>query len=392
VEWLKRLEDEFANMRAALEWSQENRAEDGLQLGSAIWRFCLRYGYTNELVEKLNQLLQHPQGMQRTAIRAKTLYVLSILAGVGQSDRIRQRAQAEESLAISKELGNRSGEAAALYALGVTANFSSDPKTALSLLTQSLVLYRSIDDKINICDVLIVISQVSSDPIQRQAYLEETLALARERGDAITMAGALDNLGTLAMDLGDFPRARSWLEESLEIQLPLGAPGYISTLQYLSKLALYEGNLAQARVYGDEVRTMTRKAGMLMAWQSLWSHVNLGYIAFREGDIAQTKEVFRYSIQQFQKANSLIGVVYTIEGLASLNVNQGQPKRAARLFAWTDAMREKIDDHRPPVEQASVERDLAVIHSKVNDEEFAKLSTEGSTMTIEQAIALALEK
>ncbi len=54
-------------------------------------------------------------------------------------------------------------------------------------------------------------------------------------------------------------------------------------------------------------------------------------------------------------------------------------------------MREKIDDHRPPVEQASVEKDLAVIHSKVDDAEFARLSVEGRTMTIEQIITLALK-
>ena len=54
-------------------------------------------------------------------------------------------------------------------------------------------------------------------------------------------------------------------------------------------------------------------------------------------------------------------------------------------------MREKIGDHRPPVEQASVERDLAVIHSKMDDAEFARLTAEGRTMTVEQTIALALE-
>ena len=125
VAWLKRLHAEFDNIRAALEWSQEKRVEDGLRLGSAIWRFCLRYGYTNELVEKLNQLLQHPQGIVRTLVRAKTLYALSILAGVGQGDRIRQLAWAEESLAIYKELGDQHGEAAGLYVLGVAANFSA---------------------------------------------------------------------------------------------------------------------------------------------------------------------------------------------------------------------------------------------------------------------------
>ena len=88
----------------------------------------------------------------------------------------------------------------------------------------------------------------------------------------------------------------------------------------------------------------------------------------------------------------LIASVYAVEGLASLNVNQGQVERAARLFAWSDARRAEIGDHRPPVEQNSVERDLAVIHSKLDETEFANLSAEGRAMTVEQAIALAVEE
>ena len=44
-----------------------------------------------------------------------------------------------------------------------------------------------------------------------------------------------------------------------------------------------------------------------------------------------------------------------------------------------------------PLNRLLVEKDLAVIHSKIDDTEFAKLSAEGRTMTVEQAIALALE-
>ncbi len=392
VAWLKRLHAEFDNIRATLEWSQEKRAEDGLRLGSALWRFCLRYGYTNEIVEKLNQLLQHPQGTRRTLVRAKTMYVLSLLAGVGQSDRSRQHARAEESLAIYKELGNQKGEAASLYALGVAANFSSDQRAGLALLLQSLALYRSINDKTDICDVLIVISQASKDPTQQQACLEEALALARERGDAITMAGALDNLGNLATNLGIFAQARVWLEESLELQVPLGAPGFVGTLGYFIKLGIYDGDSVAARAYGDEVHSMSKNAGMTMSWPYLWSLANLGYIALREGDMVQAEEMFSLAIQQFQKANNLIGVIYAVEGLASLSVNQGQPKRAAQLFAWADAMREQISDQRPPVEQASVEKDFAVIHSKMDAAEFTRLSAEGRAMTTEQSIAFALEE
>ena len=59
---------------------------------------------------------------------------------------------------------------------------------------------------------------------------------------------------------------------------------------------------------------------------------------------------------------------------------------------YPNAMREKMGDHRPPVEQDSVERDLAVIHSKLDDAEFTRLSADGRTMTVEQAIALPLEE
>jgi hypothetical protein len=97
----------------------------------------------------------------------------------------------------------------------------------------------------------------------------------------------------------------------------------------------------------------------------------------RQGDIQKAHEMFEDGIRGMQKADLVIGLVFAMEGLASLNVNQRQLERAARLFAWADAMRDQIGDHRPPIEQASVERDLEVVHSTLNEAEFERLSTEG---------------
>ena len=77
-----------------------------------------------------------------------------------------------------------------------------------------------------------------------------------------------------------------------------------------------------------------------------------------------------------------------------MSTQQFQPRlrfeRAAQLFAWTDAMRDKIGDHRRPVEKASVERDLEVIHSKLKDTESASLFAEGRAMTIEQSYPICV--
>jgi hypothetical protein len=55
-------------------------------------------------------------------------------------------------------------------------------------------------------------------------------------------------------------------------------------------------------------------------------------------------------------------------------------------------MREKMGDRRPSIEQAAVERDLDVIHSQLDDSEFVRVSAEGQGLTIEEAVALALQE
>ena len=101
--------------------------------------------------------------------------------------------------------------------------------------------------------------------------------------------------------------------------------------------------------------------------------------------------MFEDNIRRLQKADLMTGVVYAIEGLASLHINQGQVERAAQLFAWAGIMHEKMDDYRSALEQASVDKDLTIIHSKIDDTEFTCLTEQGSTMNVEQAITLALE-
>ena len=61
------------------------------------------------------------------------------------------------------------------------------------------------------------------------------------------------------------------------------------------------------------------------------------------------------------------------------------------FFAWTNAMREKMENPNPPVEQASIERDLDTIRSRLDEPLFASASAKGMSMTIEQAIADAIE-
>ncbi|HLO13607.1 MAG TPA: hypothetical protein VK206_02185 [Anaerolineales bacterium] len=118
----------------------------------------------------------------------------------------------------------------------------------------------------------------------------------------------------------------------------------------------------------------------------------MAYAILRQGNIAQAKEMFETSIQQIQKADNLGCLVYALEGLASLFLIQEQPKRAACLFAWADTTREKVGDMRPPLEQADVDRDIAVILVKIGNAAFEEAYKAGQVMILDEIVALALEE
>jgi hypothetical protein len=85
------------------------------------------------------------------------------------------------------------------------------------------------------------------------------------------------------------------------------------------------------------------------------------------------------------------GVTYIMEGLASLAVAEGRMERAARLFAWADYMRRKNGGHRPANEQADVDRDFSILRAHLDEADLQAAASAGQAMTIEEAIALAIQ-
>jgi tetratricopeptide (TPR) repeat protein len=161
-------------------------------------------------------------------------------------------------------------------------------------------------------------------------------------------------------------------------------------LMHLGELALRQGAYEQARAYFERGLEVCQETGITVI--ALWSTVRLGYVYLREGEEECAQDTFAEVQQRFREMGSKIGVVYALEGLASLAVQQHEWERAVRLYAWADATRATIGDQRPPVEQLEVDRDDAAIRAQLSDEAIAFAATAGHTMTMEQAIAYAWEQ
>jgi tetratricopeptide (TPR) repeat protein len=228
-----------------------------------------------------------------------------------------------------------------------------------------------------------------SDPERSKAFLIESLRLQRELGNPAGIASCLTQLAQKNMWAGEFSGAARALEESIEIYRKMASQsGEAATLGYFGSLAYWQGNYQQACAYYDECIALGEKINLQMS--TLWSRASRAYAILRQGEVQRARAEFENSLQRMRQAGVLIGMVFVIEGFASLYAGLAQPERAARLLAWAEATREKTDSPRPLAEQNAVEGDLAAIRSQLDDQTFEAAWKEGYALTIEQAIELAL--
>jgi predicted ATPase/class 3 adenylate cyclase len=388
VFWLNKLDDELDNLRMALEWALASKVESGLRIATFPWRFWAERGHFQEIEGWLRQLLEQYHPIDALHSRALAVYSFGVFR---KGDFPKTIRLAQESLQMAQALSDSQMEAFSLSFLGVFILLQGNVGEGVLLLGQSLALYRELGDKIGQANVMEWLSISNPDLSHAIAFAKESIVLYRELGNLSGIVTSLCSLARLTIGSGDFSSPIAWLEEALSISRKLGDQfDEAQALSVYGNLAYWRGDYRQALAYYEEASRLNEKTGN--HYLDFWTYVFRAYSFLRQEHVQQAREMFEDSIRDMQKADLVIGLVFAIEGLASLSNHQGQAERAAQLFAWADAMREKIGDHRPPVEQASVERDLAVIHSKMNDTDFARFSAEGQAMTVEEAVALALKE
>jgi len=154
-----------------------------------------------------------------------------------------------------------------------------------------------------------------------------------------------------------------------------------------SIIASTQGRYEEAKTLLEEVLISSEQTGNIMA--HLWAKVRLGYVAFHSGSLSEARQILAEATLNFAKDNYTIGAVFSMEGLASLYATLGKTENAAKLLGFADAAREKIEDIRPPLEQADVDMSIAACIARSDKSTFTKAYEEGKEMSMEDAVKLA---
>ena len=355
AEWLRRLEEEHENLRAGLHWSLvEAGSTSGFRLCGALLRFWWTRGHLSEGREWCARLLGKAGGEEPTPERAKALNAAGALAHY-QSDYPATQALNEESLAIKRELGDRSGIAVSLTNLGNVAYQQGDFASAQALYEESVAIVRELGDRWGIAGSLNSLGNVGfahGELASARARYEESLAIMRELGDRVGIAKSLNNLGNVAFEQGEFASARAQYEESLAIRRELG-----------------------------------NRAGIANSLN------NLGSVAFEQGDFSAARALHEESLAIDRELGDRRGIAFSLEGLAAVVAALGSSLRAARIWGAAERLREEIRSPLTPDDRPRYVGGVAAARAALEDDAaFECAWHEGRALTLEEAIELAFEE
>jgi predicted ATPase len=359
--WSARLAVEHDNLRGALRWSIERDTVQGLRLAGDLGHFWRLQGDHREGRRWLENLL------------ARTI----------------DRVEAVDP-AVRREI--QVARAQALRVLGTLAIDQGDYAAATSFLEESVKLYRAAEDKNGYASALMLLGYMVAvdDPAGARRIWDECLPLAREVGDLRVISAILGYLGLLAARDHDISRARALVEESLAFRLQLGGTWLIARAhEDLGTFAFLEGDLSLAKRHWQEALRMSRQLHDRRIGGSV--HLHLARLARAEGNGEQARTWARESIRQCAQVGTwLMYAGLTVMG--TLLIEHGETVQGVRLHAmatgrtrrditwfWVDAA---IEEWRTI---------LATTRPTMGDTAFATAWAEGQAMTLEQAVAYALE-
>jgi predicted ATPase len=234
-EWMKRIEREHANLRAALDHLEAaGETQRALQIAAGAFWYWAQYGHMNEGRDLLDRLLRD---RRPTPARAKALLAQADLA-VDDGDAEATDAAAAEASALCGEFSDEWGLAYALLLRGLGRSVAEEWDAGRHYIAQAVERFRKLGDDYYTIESrrrLAWMYQNLGDLVRSRAMHEENLRMARTTGRASVVATTLSVLSGYALDDGRIDDALAMSRESISTHW--GAGDIYHTLVGLHRFA-----------------------------------------------------------------------------------------------------------------------------------------------------------
>ncbi|GAA0450227.1 BTAD domain-containing putative transcriptional regulator [Streptomyces sp. NPDC046215] len=423
--WLRRLDAETANMRAALDTAVSGgAAEEALHLVSALSWYWLMRGRLAEARRSMESALSLP-GAVRSGLRAEVRALhggFALMAGVRtppsplsafeeiEDAGCRARGQwfhayalfntgdmatsielTGQALAGFRERGDTWGVAAALALRAMHDLVRGDAAALRRHGERSAQLFRELGDDwglLRCVHPLASLAEIDGDYAESARLLREGLGIAERLGLAIEVSSTLSALGRLALLGREWGRARELHGEALRLAAEQGFKfGEVHAELGLALGARREGDLARAEALLLRIRdwygTASEGGGNALVL------AELGFVAELRGDAEAARARHLEGLSRARLSGSARALALALEGLSGAEALAGRAKPAALLLGAASAARASAGAPLPPAERGDVDRIAQSARTALGERAFAGAFTDGEGLSPEQAVAAA---
>ncbi len=264
---------------------------------------------------------------------------------------------------------------------------------------------------------------------QAQALVQEALTLAREVGDRVLEAGALNNLSNIVGDRGNFAEAQALLERAVAINRELGNHVWETiNLRNLGYLFISQRDFTAARAPLERALSLSREIGNRTLEAGALS--NLGLLDQRRGEYAaarnlasQALAIYRELVAPAEEVEQLqllanvsvagdelstaalhfgealgtsrdLGyrgsIVMCLDGMAVLAVKMGAYVEAAVFWGAADALRGITGVQATPAEVEQYRRYCAQCRAEIGEPAYVAAEAVGRAMSMDSAVDAGL--
>ncbi len=386
-----RLEREHFDLRAALEWAEEQGdAASGLRLVTALNHFWEARGSLTSARMWIERLLALPPGGEPPVLRIEARRVLGWMAAE-QGDLAAARAAHEANISDLRGLGDEAGLGRDLAKLGAVHVRDGGYEAAIAALNEGATLCRASGQSRELAmalNALGVCAMEQGDYQAAERYYEDAVVIHRELGDPSGVALLYNNLGNVFCGLGEYDRAVRRYEAALgSWRDAKHRPGVALTLNNLAFAELHRGRYDQAARYLEECLVMEEQLGRKPAY--VMALTNLADVELRRYRLDRCLEMLREVVDEAHAVDSTLITVEALEVVGRLLVETGRYAAPARILGNAEAVREVAGAQLHPGQTAPLRAARAACRSRLGTRSFGSAWTDGRDMTLEEALALA---
>jgi len=226
---------------------------------------------------------------------------------------------------------------------------------------------------------------------QRLTLVRERLALGREPNDQIRLVDTLRGLGSVELELGNLPRARELLEESVAAGKEL--PDEEARVRILAEsefghLLLHEQDYDGAiKIFEDVLSFFLERGDTLTACNCL---LNLGSAELRRGRLNEAAERLREGLSCARELGYPDGIVNCLAVLAAVAARQHLAQRAAKILGASDTLRDNLGYSLQHIERELRDEAETISRDQLGPEGFEAAAADGQALETERAVLYAL--